>query len=168
VRLQRAAGRLIGDVRIFLQPHLFAVLLLLTIAVCPAPAAAQQPAPAAPESLHRIKDDLATGPAITLTTQTPVQLRPTFKARADERVFVPTLEEVLHKQFDLNDIQRQSARWAAQCCGFKVGQVIDVIDDALRDRKIRNTREQIQRELGEIEANIRKQLADAKAAAEAK
>jgi hypothetical protein len=157
-------------VRISLQAHRLALLLLLTLAVCPAAVAAapQQPAPAAPESVQRIKDELATGPAIKLTTQAPMQLRPTFKARADERVFVPTLEEVLHKQFDLNDIQRQSAQWAAQCCGLKVGQAVEVIEDAFRERKIRKTREQISRELAEIEANIRKQLADAKAAADAK
>jgi hypothetical protein len=158
-----------GDVRVFLQAVPFA-FMLLTLALCPAAVAAapQQAAPPAPESLNRIKGELATGPAIKLTTQAPMQLRPTFKARADERVFVPTLEEVLHKQFDLNDLQRQSAQWAAQCCGFKVGQVVDVIEDAVRARKVRRTQEQIQRELAEIEANIRKQLADAKAAAEVK
>ena len=164
----KAARRLMSDVRGFLQARPF-VFLLLTLAVGPAVAAAapQQAPPPAPESLNRIKGELA-GPAIKLTTQAPMQLRPTFRARADERVFVPTLEEVLHKQFDLNDLQRQSAQWAAQCCGFKVGQVVDVIEDAVRARKVRRTQEQIQRELAEIEANIRKQLADAKAAAEVK
>jgi hypothetical protein len=154
----------------FLQPRPFAVLLLLTFVLSPAAVAAapQQPSPATPESLQRIKDELATGPAIKLTTQAPMQLRPTFKARSEERVFVPTLEEVLHKQFDLNDLQRQSAQWAAQCCGFNVGQVADMIEDALRERKIRKTREQISREIAEIEDNIRKQLAAAKAAGEAK
>jgi hypothetical protein len=165
MRLRGASGRLTGSVRIRLRPAPIALLLAAAVGVCPASLAAapQQPAQAAPESLDRIKEDLARGPVLKLTTKETMQLRPTFKARTDVRVFVPTLEEVLHKEFDLNELQRQSARWAAQCCGFNLSQIPQWIEDGIRDRKIRKTREQIQRELAEIESNIRKQLADAKA-----
>jgi hypothetical protein len=81
---------------------------------------------------------------------------PTFKTRVDQRVFVLTLEEALHKEFDLNAFQRQSAEWASKCCGFNLGQVVTSVDEALRDRKIRKTREQIARELAELEAARKK------------
>jgi uncharacterized protein YfcZ (UPF0381/DUF406 family) len=74
----------------------------------------------------------------------------------DQRVFVLTLEEALHKEFDLNELQRQSAEWAAKCCGYDIGQLITKIDDALRERKIRKTRQQIWRELAELEAARKK------------
>lgn len=81
---------------------------------------------------------------------------PTFKSRVDQRAFVLTLEEALHKQFDLNDLQRQSAEWASKCCGFDVGQLVKIVDEALTRRKIRKTREQIARELAELEAARKK------------
>ena len=67
-------------------------------------------------------------------------------------MFVLTLEEALHKEFDLNDLQRQSAEWSSRCCGINLGQVLQMIDDAMKERKIRKTREQIWRELAELEA----------------
>jgi hypothetical protein len=95
---------------------------------------------------------LEQAPALRLETDVPLQLPPVFKSRVDQRVFVLTLEEALHKQFDLNLLQRQSAEWAAKCCGYNLGSLLDIVNEALRDRKIRKTREQIARELAELEA----------------
>ena len=81
---------------------------------------------------------------------------PTFRSRVDQRVFVLTLEEALHKEFDLNDLQRQSAEWASKCCGYNIGQLVQMIDDAMKQRKIRKTQEQIWRELAELEAARKK------------
>ena len=67
-------------------------------------------------------------------------------------MWVPTLKEHLHNTFDLTPMQRQSAEWAAQCCGIKIGQVVQMAEDALRARKIRKIREEIARELAFIEA----------------
>jgi hypothetical protein len=127
-------------------------------------AAPQQPAGDSPVSLERIKGQLAKAPARELKPEAAVPLRvPTFRSRVDQRVFVLTLEEALHKEFDLNDLQRQSAEWASKCCGYNIGQLVQMIDDAMKQRKIRKTQEQIWRELAELEA-ARKKLppADAK------
>jgi hypothetical protein len=102
--------------------------------------------------VERIREKLEKPPAPRLTPAVPEQLRPTFKSTVDRRVWVPTLKEHLHKTFDLNPMQRQSAEWAAQCCGIKLGQVVKLAEDALRARKIRKTREEIARELAYIEA----------------
>jgi hypothetical protein len=118
-------------------------------------AAPQDPAGGLPVSLERIREDLGKPLPPKLTPAKPVQLRPTFKTRVDQRTWVPTLEEHLHKQFDLTPMQRQSAEWAAKCCGLKIGQFVKIAEDALRARKIRKTREQIARELAELEAAAR-------------
>jgi hypothetical protein len=113
------------------------------------------PAPPPPDtpavSLERIKGKLDKGPALKLDVPIPPP-RPTFKARVDQRVFVMTLEEALHKEFDLNELQRQSAQWRAQCCGYNIGTLIEKVDQAMREREIRKIREQIARELAELEA----------------
>lgn len=122
----------------------------------PLAAAPAAPPPVAPAvSLERIKGQLDKGPGLKLNVPIPPP-RPTFKARVDQRVFVMTLEEALHKEFDLNELQRQSARWAAQCCGYNIGTLIDKVDQAMREREIRKTREQIARELAELAAARKK------------
>ena len=115
-------------------------------------AASRQPAGDPPVSLERIREELEKSPPRRLEPAEPVPLRVTFKARVDQRVFVPTLEEHLHKQFDLNLLQRQSADWASRCCGYSLNALVKNIQKTLRDRKIRKTREQIARELAELEA----------------
>jgi uncharacterized protein YfcZ (UPF0381/DUF406 family) len=70
------------------------------------------------------------------------------------------LEEALHKEFDLNELQRQSAEWSSKCCGFNIGQLVEEASKALRARQIRKTQEQIWRELAELEA-ARKKLPSA-------
>jgi hypothetical protein len=132
----------------------------LALVVSPAAtlgAAPQQPDSGPAVSLSRIKEQLAKAPARELKPEAPVPLRvPTFRSRVDQRVFVLTLEEALHKEFDLNDLQRQSAEWASKCCGFNIGQLVQIVDDALKERKIRKTQEQIWRELAELEAARKK------------
>jgi hypothetical protein len=115
--------------------------------------AAQAPASAPPVSLDRIKEDLArTGPRLKLDVPIPPP-RPTFKSRVDQRTFVLTLEQALHRDFDItNEIQRQSANWASKCCGYDLGQLFKAVDKALQERQIRKTREQIWRELVLLEA----------------
>jgi hypothetical protein len=118
----------------------------------PAPAPPGEP----PTSIERIKDRLDKGPRQSLKLDVPIPpARPTFKARVDQKVFVQTLEEALHREFDLNDLQRQSAEWSAKCCGYNVGALLNAIDKALEQRKIHKTREQIARELAELEAAAR-------------
>jgi hypothetical protein len=136
---------------------LCAALLAPALVVSPATSAAapQEPSSGSPISLERIREDLEKPPPPRLTPAQPVQLRPTFKTRVDQRSWVPTLEEHLHKQFDLTAMQRQSADWAAKCCGLNIGQFVKIAEDALRARKIRKTREQIARELAELEAASR-------------
>jgi hypothetical protein len=130
-----------------------AALLASALIVSPARlAAAPQDPGADPVSLERIRETLEKAPTSRLAPAEPPRLRPTFRARVDQRSWVPTLEEHLHEKFDLTPMQRQSANWAAQCCGLKLGQVLKLAEDALRARKIRKTREQIARELAEIEA----------------
>ena len=81
--------------RIF-SATLFAALLALALMVSSAilAAAPQEPAGSLPVSLERIREDLEKPPPPKLTPAKPVQLRPTFKTRVDQRTWVPTLEEI--------------------------------------------------------------------------
>ena len=65
---------------------------------------------------------------------------------------MPTLEEVLHKEFDLNDLQRQSAEWASKCSAIDFGLIFRSVDKAMEERRIRKIRDQIAQELAFIEA----------------
>ena len=110
-----------------------------------------------PVSLERIRGGLEGAQAPRLKLDVPAQLPvATFKTRIDQRVFVLSLEEQLRKDFTLTPLQRQSAEWAAKCCGYDVGRLVESVTKALRDRKIRKTREQIVRELADLEAARRK------------
>jgi hypothetical protein len=133
---------------------------VLTLVVGPGPAsgaAPQEPSSIQPVSLERIRDELDKAPARQFTAGLPVQLPvPTFKTRVDQRVFVPTLEEHLRKEFALTVLQRQSADWASKCCGYDVGQLVKIVKQTLKDREVRKTREQIARELAELEAARKK------------
>jgi hypothetical protein len=144
-------------VRTSLRAALCAILWLPALVVCGATlgAAPQQPNDVPPVALDRIRDGLEHAPVLQIKTDVPLQL-PTFKSRVDQRVFVLTLEEALHRDFDLNIIQRQSADWASKCCGFDLGQIVKMVDKAMQDRTTRKTREQIWRELAELEAARKK------------
>ena len=115
-------------------------------------AAPQDPSSISSTSLERIKEGLSRPPAPSLALPEPVPSMPVFRSRVDQRVFVPTLEEVLHKTFDLNALQRQSAAWSSRCCGLDLGIVFDRIDKALAERRLRKIREDIARELAEVKA----------------
>jgi hypothetical protein len=134
------------------------VLLSSTLVLAPSAsvyASPQAPSSVTPTSLDRVKERLDHPAARSLVPAVPVQLRPTFKSRVDQRVFVLTLEEDLHKTFDLNDLQRQSAAWSSQCCGLDLGALFKHIDKALDERRVRKTREEIARELAELAARAR-------------
>jgi hypothetical protein len=138
--------RLTPYVGTFLRTTRSALLCVLALGVSPAAtlgAAPQQADNGSPVSLNRIKEQLAKAPTRELKPEAAVPL-------------VLTLEEALHKEFDLNDLQRQSAEWRSRCCGINLGQVVQMIDDAMKERKIRKTQEQIWRELAELEAARKK------------
>jgi hypothetical protein len=102
------------------------------------------------DSLNRIKQGLDR-PAVSLKPSGELQLRPTFKSEVTKHPFVPTLEEHLHKTFELTDFQRKYAEYAARCCGVDLAALVRQIDGALDERRTRNIRAQIARELAELE-----------------
>ena len=134
---------------------MLAVLIVLSAALAAAP---QQPPPEPPVSLERIRKELQKPPGIDLTVplQMPVA---TFRARIEQRLYVLTVEEWIQKEFKLTALQRQSAEWGAKCCGINlltVGSGLTKrIADARRRREVRKVREQIARELAELEARRR-------------
>ena len=105
-----------------------------------------------PVSLDRIRQDLAKAPPAVkfdMLVKVPVA---TFKSRVDQRVYVLTLKEWLDQEFKLTPLQRQSAEWAANCCGIGLGPVFDTLEQALQRRKLRKIREQVANELAAVEA----------------
>jgi len=114
-------------------------------------ASPQNPSDPAVPSISRLKQRLAKAPA-NLKPAEPVQLRPVFRTRSVNRPFVPTLEEHLHKTFDLTDFQRQYAAYAASCCGIDLGLLFNKIERALDERRERKVREEVARELAFVEA----------------
>ncbi len=77
---------------------------------------------------------------------------PTFKTSVEQRVYAPTLEEQLRKEFTLGVLQRQSAEWASKCCGMDLNLLFKSAEKALHRRKVRKIRQQIARELALLEA----------------
>jgi hypothetical protein len=147
-------------VRTFLRPTLLTLLCVPGLVAGPSATveAAPRQATAAPNtSLERIRGALEAPPALRIKTDVPLQpAAPTFKSRVDQRVFVPTLEEVLRKEFDLTPMQRQSAEWASRCCGLNIGLLLSKLDEARTRREVRRIREQIAWELAELEAARKK------------
>jgi hypothetical protein len=141
----------------FLGATVSGVFSLVVLVVCSSAtlaAAPQEPAKDLPVSVDRIREELAKPPTglkldMPLQVQVPVA---TFKSRVDQRVFVLPLEERLAKELKLTGLPRQSADWAARCCGINLDPLFRSLDDALKRRKVRKTREQIARELAELEA----------------
>jgi hypothetical protein len=115
-------------------------------------ASPQNPATSASTSLDEIRDRLDKPPALRAELKEPVQLRPTFKSEVERHPWVLTLEQELHKEFDLNAFQRQSAEWRSKCCGIALGPVLDAISKARRNAEVSKVRAQIRRELAELEA----------------
>ena len=128
-------------------------------------AAAQQPTTDLPVSLDRIREELAKTPQIKLDVplEAPVA---TFRTRVEQRVYMLSFEEWLEKEFEMTDLQRQSADWAAKCCGgyvlasgaigIRLDPLFESLDRALKRRKVRKIREQIASELAELEAARKK------------
>ncbi len=138
---------------------LCAAALLSVLAAAP-----QQPPSAAPTSLDRVKKGLEKTaeprPDFNMPLRLPVA---TFKSGVEQRVFVPTFEEWLRKEFALTALQRQSAQWASQCCGVRLygvdaSNVMTTLGRAWRRRQERKVREHIARELAELEARRKKSL----------
>jgi hypothetical protein len=100
---------------------------------------------------------------LDMPLQAPVA---TFRTRVDQQVFVLTLDDWLEKEFKLLGLQRQSADWAAACCGgyalasgsygIRLDPLFKSLEKALERRKVRKVREQIARELAALEAARKK------------
>lgn len=123
-------------------------------AVCPhavLQAAPQEQSGDAGSSVDRIKQLLDKPPA-PLKPSGELRLRPTFRSEVVKNPFVPTLEEHLHKTFELTDFQRKYAEYASRYGGFDLGLLFKPIEKALEERRIRNIRTQIRRELADLEA----------------
>jgi hypothetical protein len=132
----------------------------LTLMVCLSStlaAAPQEPPPDLPVSLDRIRKELTKNPPNRLNLDMRLQIPvATFRTRVEQRVRSLTFEEWLEKEFTLTEIQRQSADWAARCCGMSLEPLFTAFENALERRKIRKIREQIARELAELEAARKK------------
>jgi len=115
-------------------------------------AAPQQPAQDSATSVQHVRQQLDKPQVPTIKNAPPPRPLPTFRSSVDHRVWVLTLEEQLHKEFDLTPLQRQSADWSARCCGINLIQVAKGIDKAVQQEKERRVRAQIAREVAQIEA----------------
>jgi hypothetical protein len=126
-------------------------------------AAPQQPTKDLPVSLDRIREGLETTPTTRLKLDMPLQVPVArFKTRVDQRVYVLTLEEWIEKEFKLTALQRQSANWAGMCCGgyrlasgsygVRLVPLFKSVQKALQRRRARKIREQIARDLAQVEA----------------
>jgi hypothetical protein len=139
----------------FHRPTLVAILSLLAIVATPSTslgAAPQPPADAPLVSLERVREELTKPPAPKLL-DTPLQLPvTTFKSSVEQRVFVLSFEERLHKDLELGILQRQSADWASKCCGIDVNRLFKGVTSAMKRREVRKIRERIARELAALEA----------------
>ena len=159
-------GRLTTKVSSILRATVSAVLCPLALDVClaaPLGAAPQPPAKDLPVSVNRIREELAkpspTGLELDRPAQVPVA---TFKTRVEQRVFVLPLEDWLGKELKMGVLQRQSADWAAQCCGgyvlssgsygVRLDPLFKSLGKALQRHRVRKIREQVARELAELEA----------------
>jgi hypothetical protein len=145
----------------FLRATVIAVFSLLVFVVCLSEtpgAAPQEPTKEElPVSLDRIREGLAKRPLPGLKLDKPLQLPMVrFKTSVEQRVYMLSPEEWLKKEFELTPLQRQSADWAARCCGLSLDPLFKSLEKALERRRVRKIREQIARELAEVEAARKK------------
>ncbi len=149
-----------------LRATAFTVFTLLGLGVCLSAqpgAAPQQPASDPPVSLERMREELEKAPAPRLNLDVDLLIPvATFKTRVEQRPFVLTFEEWLRKEFEMDVFERQSAAWRSKCCGINLGQVMQLFETALHNREVRQIREQIARELAELEAARKQQEAATK------
>jgi len=115
-------------------------------------AAPQQEIQPAAESVSRIKRELERRPAekLRLDLQLPVA---TFRATVEQRRFMLSFDDWLQKEFELTLFQRQSQEWRLKCCGIDLVGLKHTLDWALQRRETRKIREQIARELAQLEAD---------------
>jgi hypothetical protein len=142
----------------FLRSAVSAAFGPIALLVCLSPglaAAPQEPPKDLPVSLDRIRKELAKPPParLDMPMQAPVAR---FTSRVDQRVYVLTLHQWIDKEFKLTALQRQSAEWGARCCGISLAPLLKGLEEALERRKTRKIREQIARDLAEIEAARKK------------
>jgi hypothetical protein len=118
-------------------------------------AAGQQESHPSADSVRRIKRELDRTPAekLKLDLQLPVA---TFRATVEQRRFMLSFDEWLQKEFELTPFQRQSQEWRSRCCGVDLIGLTNTLDRALQRREARKIREQIVRELAQLEANRKK------------
>lgn len=115
-------------------------------------AAPQEPSGDAGASLTRIRKGLSRPTGTRLQPSEAAQLRPTFRSETLAHPFVPTLEEDLRKTFALTDFQRQYAEYAARAGGIDLGVLLRPIEKAMDERRVRKAREQVARDLAELQA----------------
>jgi hypothetical protein len=138
----------------------------IALLVCLSPriaAAPQEPPKDLPVSLDRIRKELAKPSPARLDMPMPTPVAK-FTSRVDQRVYVLTLHEWIDKEFRLTALQRQSADWAAGggyvlasgSWGARLDPLFERLEKALERRKVRKIREQIARDLAEIEAARKK------------
>jgi hypothetical protein len=141
----------------FPAPAVFSQLALVVGLTAMAEAAPQPPGQDLPVSLDRIRDGVTRTSSTRLKVDMPVEVPvAVFKTHTEQQVYVLSLDEWLDKEFTLTALQRQSAEWAGKCCGIGLGSLFNSVEDALQRRRVRKIREQIARELAEIEADRKK------------
>jgi len=140
------AWRLATVVRIVLV-QAAALWIVATVEASP-----QEPTGVPLVSLANVRAELERTPAPWLGGVRWQQPAATFRTGVDQRVWVLTLQEELHKEFDLTPLRRSQLAWAAKCCGIDIGMLIKPIDNALKARQLRKIREQIAQELADLEA----------------
>ncbi|MBP7568662.1 MAG: DUF2079 domain-containing protein [Acidobacteria bacterium] len=131
------------------------VTAVLLLSVSPLEAQGTQASPPLPASLERIRKELAKPPARRLKLDGIQTSVPVFRATV-EREDVPSFKALLEKEFRLNDFQRQSQEWSSKCCGLDLIGLVKGVDKYLKKREARKIREQIARELAQIEAASKK------------
>jgi putative hemolysin len=77
---------------------------------------------------------------------------PRFKATAEQRSYMLSFEQQLHKDLELTPLQRQSHEWGSRCCGLDLDVLFKPIERALQRRKERKLRRQIAQELEQLKA----------------
>jgi hypothetical protein len=129
------------------------VLALVIVASSPGLEAAPQAPAGPPVSLERIRKGLAKAPARPFAFDKPLEAPvATFKSSVEQRVYVLSIEEWIHKEFSLTALQRQSAEWGSKCCGLSLAPLLKGVDRALQRRKVRKIRQEIARDLAQLEA----------------
>ena len=134
------------------------IILVVALVVCEAwvlEAQIPEQSGPLPVSIERVREELAKAPAQRLKLngiQTPVAV---FKTTV-EADYMPSFKEQLEKEFKLNEFQRQSQEWSSKCCGLDLIGLAKSVDRFLKKREARKIRDQVVRELAQIEAATKK------------